>query len=96
MLRELAVLLYAITTGFTASGIAGNLYWVLVGQKENSVRPAYYATMVIAGPNVFLQKAAEARRKKDCAWVAFWLAAALCGYWSLAIGLLILSIALAL
>jgi len=96
MFRDVAVLLYAITTGFTASGIVGNLYRVVVGQKESSVRTAYYATMVIAGPNVFLQRAAEARRKKDCSWPAFWLAAAVCGYWSLAIGLLILSIALAL
>jgi transcriptional regulator of nitric oxide reductase len=97
MFRELAIFLYVVTAGFAASGITANLYRLLTQrQKESSTRTAYYASMVIAGPNVLFQKAAEARRAKDCSLLAFWMAAAICGYWSLAIGLLIVEIALAL
>jgi hypothetical protein len=97
MFRELAIFLYVITTGFAASGITANLYGLLTQrQKESSTRTAYYASMVIAGPNVLFQKAAEARRAEDCSLLTFWMAAAICGYWSLAIGLLIIEIVLAL
>jgi hypothetical protein len=96
MLRDLAVLLYAITTGFTASGIVSNVYWLVMGPNETSIPTAYYVALPIAGPNVFLQKIAEARRAQSCSHFAFWVVTALCGYWSLAIGLFILSIALAL
>lgn len=96
MSSELAVLLYAITTGFTASGIVSNIYRFVVGPDGGSTSTAYYVTLPIAGPNVFLQKIAEARRAKTCSQLAFWAVAVLCGYWSLVIGLFILSIALAL
>jgi hypothetical protein len=52
--------------------------------------------MIFAGPNVLFENAAKAWREKSCTAVAFWLAAALCGYWSLAIGLLVIQLGLAL
>jgi hypothetical protein len=97
MFRELAVFLYIVTAGFTASGIAANLYRLFAeGRKESSGRTAYLVSMVIAGPNVLFQKAAEARRGKECSILTFWMAAAICGYWSLAIGLFVLELALAI
>ena len=38
--------------------------------------------------------AARAWRSKDCSAVAFWLAAAISGYWSFALGLFVLQVAL--
>ena len=53
-------------------------------------------SLVIAGPSMLFENAAQAWRKKDCTWVTFWLAAAVAGYWSLALGLFIIQIALAI
>jgi hypothetical protein len=96
MVHETAVLLYAITTGFTCSGIVANLYRVLSrGDKDRFGRGVYLASMVIAGPNELLERAAKAWREKSCSWIAFWLAAAVAAYWGLAIGLFALEVALA-
>ena len=59
-------------------------------------RAAYVAVMIFAGPNVLFENAARAWREKSCSARAFWLAAAICGYWSLAIGLLFIQLGLAL
>jgi hypothetical protein len=96
MIHDIAVLLFAIAAGFTASGIVANLYRLLSdGRKEGLGRTVYYASLAIAGPNMLFEKAAKDRREKSCTWVAFWLAAAVAGYWSLALGLLIIQVALA-
>ena len=52
--------------------------------------------MVVAGPTVLFNNAAKSWREKSCSGVAFGLAAALAGYWSFAIGLLVVQVALAL
>lgn len=97
MFHSVAVLLFAITAGFTASGIVANIYRLTENAlKEKPSRSVYHISMVVAGPSVLLENAAKAWKEKSCTWVAFWLAAALAGYWSLAIGLLIIEMALAL
>jgi hypothetical protein len=97
MLHTMVVLLFAITTGFTASGIVSNLYRLIVGgRKEDFGRTVYYASMVVAGPSVLFENAAKAWREKSCSKLAFWLAAAVAGYWSLALGLFVIEVALAL
>ena len=96
MVHDTAVLLFAITAGFTASGIIANLYRLLSrDRKDIAGGSIYYASLIIAGPSVLFENAAQARRKKDCSWITFWLAAAVAGYWSLALGLLIIQIVLA-
>jgi hypothetical protein len=95
MLHELLVALFITTAGLTASGIVANLYRLAAG-KTDPTRALYLAVMVVAGPSVLLDNAAKARRKKECSHIAFWLAAALTLYWSLAIGLFVVSLALAL
>ena len=95
MLHELLVALFITTAGLTASGIVANLYRLASG-KTDPARAVYLAVMVVAGPSVLLDNAAKARRKKECSHIAFWLAAALTLYWSLAIGLFVVSVALAL
>jgi hypothetical protein len=97
MFHDIIVVLYAVTAGFTASGIVSNLYrLVTAGRKEGFGRTVYYSCMVLAGPTMLFENAAKARREKNCSTLAFWLAAAVAGYWSLALGLFILEFALAL
>src|SRR5215469_6806212 len=51
--RDMMVVLFATTAGFTVSGILSNLYRLLVGGKPSSSngRTIYLAVMVLAGPN---------------------------------------------
>ena len=97
MLHYFYVVLFAVAAGLTASGIVANIYR-LFGQKPEtlSARIGYLAVMAVAGPSVLFDNAARARRKKDCSVLAFWLAAAIAGYWSFALGLLVLSLAVAI
>ncbi|MFL5238658.1 MAG: DUF6949 family protein [Rhizomicrobium sp.] len=96
MFHETAVLLYAMTAGFTASGIIANLYRLAEEHRKRELsRTVYYASLVVAGPSMLFEKAVKSWRAKDCTWVAFWLAAAVAGYWSLALGMVILEVALA-
>jgi hypothetical protein len=96
-LRNLMIACFAIAAGFTASGISANLYRLLVKDAATSLgRAVYVAVMIFAGPNVLFESAARAWRKKSCSAVAFWLATALVGYWSLALGMLFIQVGLAL
>jgi len=97
MFRDVMVVLFAVTTGFTTSGIVSNAYQLVVGtRKEGALRTLYYVVMIVAGPSVLFESAAKARRAKSCSRVAFWLAAAVAGYWSFALGLFVLDFALAI
>ena len=97
MLHNVAVVLFAITAGFTASGIAANLYRLLAKKPESKAgKTVYFAVMVVAGPSVLFENAATKFRTKACSMVAFWLASAVAAYWSFAIGLFVLNVGLAL
>jgi predicted permease len=95
VLHELLVALFITTAGLTASGIVANVYRLIVGKTEPA-RALYLAVMVVAGPSVLFDNAARSRLKKECSHIAFWLAAALALYWSLAFGLFVVSLALVL
>ncbi|MDE1938046.1 MAG: hypothetical protein KGI68_03405 [Alphaproteobacteria bacterium] len=90
--------MFAVTAGFTASGITANLYRLVVAGKPQTKggKTAYFAVMVLAGPSVLFENAAKKVREKSCSKIAFGLAAAVAGYWSFAIGVFVLSISLAL
>jgi len=97
MLHEVAVALFAITAGFTASGIAANLYRLLAKKPESKGgKTVYFAVMVVAGPSVLFENAAKKFRTKACSMIAFWLAAMVSAYWSFVIGLFVLNISVAL
>jgi hypothetical protein len=97
MLHQLLVALFITTVGLTASGIVANLYRLLVGPaKQAGGRGLYLAVMVVAGASVLFDNAARARSKKECSHIAFWLAAAVALYWSLAIGIFVVAVGLAL
>jgi hypothetical protein len=96
--RDLVVVLFATTAGFTASGILANLYRLIAGSKPQSPngRTLYLALMVVAGPNVLLENAANSLKTKACSRLAFWLVVMVTAYWSFAIGLFVLNLSLAL
>ncbi len=97
MLRDLTVVVFAMLSGFTLSGIAANLYRLVPGKAAVAdVGTAHIAVMVVAGPNLLLERAANSRRAKACSRLAFWLASAVAGYWSFVLGLFALNLALAL
>ena len=95
MFHDLMVALFATTAGFAASGIISNIYKLLAKKPDSTPgRIVYLSVMTVAGPTVLFDNAARAWRSKDCSAVAFWLAAAISGYWSFALGLFVLQIAL--
>jgi hypothetical protein len=98
MYRDVMVALFATAAGFTASGITANIYRIFVKAKAESfpARIGYVAVMVAAGPSVLFENAARSWRKKDCSAVAFWLAAAVAGYWSFALGLFVIEVGLSI
>lgn len=96
-MHDVIVALFALAAGFTASGIVSSLYRLVAKKgRFSSDRILYVVVMIVAGPTVLFENAAKAWREKSCSVVAFWLAAALAGYWSLALGLLVIQVGLAL
>jgi len=97
MMHDVLVALFVMTAGLTASGVVANAYRLLVAKAEQTRgRALYLAVMVVAGPSVLFDNAARARRKKECSNIAFGLATAVSFYWSLAIGIFVVELALAL
>jgi F0F1-type ATP synthase membrane subunit c/vacuolar-type H+-ATPase subunit K len=97
LLKNILVLLFAIAAGLTVSGIVANLYRIVA--RKPQTRPetlAYYAIMVVAGPSVLIENATRSFRTKDCSPLAYGFAVALTGYWSFALGLLVLTLWLSL
>lgn len=93
---QFTVALFALTAGLTLSGIAANGYRLLVGRIELlRARTAYLIVLIVAGPSMILESAVGSFRAKKCSAVALWLAALVTAYWSFALGLFILCIALA-
>ena len=97
MLHSLLVAMFAVAAGFTASGIVANIYRLVAKKAEKPLeRIAYLAVMVVAGPTVLFDNAARSWRTKACSSMAFWLAAAISGYWSFALGLFVIQVGLAI
>ncbi len=96
MYKDILLIAFCTLAGFTASGILANLYRLVAKKPDTTVgRLGYVAVMVVAGPNVLFENAATSFRAKDCSSFAFWLAAAISGYWSFALGMFIVQIGMA-
>lgn len=92
-MHGLIVILFAIAIGFTASGITANAYRLIADKPESLPgRLVYAGVMVVAGPNVLFENAATSFKTKKCSSIAFWLATAVAGYWSFALGLFVLNL----
>jgi len=95
MYRDLMVVAFATLGGFAASGILANLYRLVARKPETLAgRVSYIAVMVVAGPNVLFENAANSFKAKDCSRFAFWLAASISAYWSFALGMILIQLAL--
>lgn len=85
-------LLFAVTGGLTLSGITANLYRILARKPATAPeRVLYLAIMTVAGPSVLFQNATRSFRTQACSSAAYAFAVAIASYWSLALGLVILS-----
>ena len=97
MFHDFLVVLFATAAGFTASGIVSNAYRLIVGKPANEGKlmfTAHVGVMVIAGPSVMFENAVKAIREKSCSQMTFWLSVAVSGYWSMAIGLIVLELSI--
>lgn len=92
-MHGLLIVLFAIAFGFTASGITANVYRLLAKKPETLKGKIVYAgVMVLAGPSVLFENAANSFKAKKCSGIAFWLASAVVGYWSFVLGLFVLNL----
>jgi len=90
------VFFFAFAAGLTLSGFVANLYRVLgLRHDTRGGRLVRNIVLVVAGPSVLFENAAQAARAGKCPLFHFWIAAAVSAYWCLALGLLVLNIALA-
>ena len=92
--RDLLVLLFAVTGGLTLSGIVANIYRLLARKPEGKTQTmVYYAVMALAGPSVLFENATKSYRKSACSRMAYGFAVAIAGYWAFILGVAILSAA---
>lgn len=96
-MKQFMLLLYIVAVGLTASGIIASLYR-LAGAKAQSAngKMVRNAIMVFAGPVVLLETAIRGLRNKKWQKHWVWFATAGVAYWSLALGMFVLQIALSL
>ena len=95
-MHSFTVLLFAIAAGATLSGIIANLYRLAASRQKSTLNTIVHcAVMVFAGPVVLAENSTKAFRKKSCSIAAWSLAMALSAYWSFAMGVLVLSVAIA-
>lgn len=90
---------FAVAAGFTASGIVANLYRLVcerAGIKPDSKwgRNSRWIVMVVAGPTVLFGTALRNMRAKQWKPAQFWVVTALVSYWSLALGLFVIDMAI--
>jgi hypothetical protein len=90
--RETLELLFAVAGGLTLSGIAANCYRILARKPISRAETlVYFAVMSVAGPSVLFNNATRSFRGKACSTAAYVFAVTVAGYWSFALGLVILT-----
>jgi hypothetical protein len=65
---------FAVTAGFTASGIIANIYRVCGFKAQNTTGRVFKAAvLVVAGPNVLFEKAICSLLQKEWKTITLWL-----------------------
>jgi uncharacterized protein DUF6949 len=101
-MHSLWLLAFSIASGFTASAIVANVYRICRAAKSGVKEEAFgeralrSAVLVFAGPSMLFDNAMRGFRGKTWHPVSFWLATAGVLYWSLALGLLVIEVAIRL
>ena len=99
-MHSLWLLFFSVASGFTASAIVANIYRIChaatARAKEEGLgeRTLRSAVLVFAGPSMLFDNAVKGFRGKTWHPVSFWLATAAVLYWSLALGLLVIEVAI--
>jgi hypothetical protein len=87
------ILLFAISSGLTLSGIVANLYRLMTAKpKGDNQSWVYYGVMIVAGPSVLFDNAARTFRKKECTAMALVFALGLAIYWAMVLGAILLDV----
>ena len=103
-MHGIALLLFLIAAGFTASAIIANIYRICQpvrvrpGMKSESIgeRSIRSAVMIFAGPSMLFDNAVRGFVAKKWHPISFWLVTGAVLYWSLALGLLVTEVAIRL
>jgi hypothetical protein len=94
-MNSLLLFLFATTAGFTASGIVASLYRIAgLGGKGTGNQVVRAIIMIVAGPTVLFETAMRGYIAKAWTPLFFWGVTAVVMYWSLALGLFVLQLAL--
>ena len=96
-MRGIWLMLFAIAAGFTASGIVANLYRIVGPKPDSRFGWSLRAlALSVAGPSVIFETAMRGYIAKEWRPLTFWLVTGAILYWSLALGLFVIEIAMAL
>lgn len=88
------LVLFAMAAGFTVSSIAANVYRLVAPAPiQNKGWLWRTAVMIFAGPNLCFDAAMKRRAAKTWSPPLFWCALAGVAYWSMALGLLVIDVA---
>lgn len=94
-MKDLWLVFFCIGAGFTLSGIVLSIYRLAkVNEQSRGGKIARIAVTAIAGPVILIESAAKGFIAKRWPPVFFWLATAGAAYWSLAIGLFVIDVAI--
>jgi hypothetical protein len=89
-MQSLTYFLILLTAGFTASGIAANLYRIGGFEPETTLGHFFrVVVLMFAGPSELFESAVAARIGREGTAVGFCLAIAGACYWSVLLGLIV-------
>ena len=92
-MKSFLIVMYAIASGLTLSGIVANVYRLLASEPKDATQNlVYYAVMVLGGPSVLFDNAARSFRKKECSGPGLAIALGLATWWAMILGVILLGI----
>jgi hypothetical protein len=92
-MKSFMLLMFAISSGLTLSGIVANLYRLVSAKpKGDNKNWVYYGVMTVAGPSVLFDNAARTFRRKECTAMALVFALGLAIYWAMVLGAILLDV----
>jgi hypothetical protein len=89
-MHSLVLFLLVLTSGFTASAIAANVYRISGFEPETT--PGHFVrvcVLMFAGPSEMFERAISARISREWSGVWFWLTISAICYWSLILGMVV-------
>lgn len=94
-MHGLLVVFFSVTAGFTASGIVASAYRIVVpSPKSDGQQVVRNVVLAVAGPTVFFGTATRLLLTKELSPSLFSLAIMALSYWSFALGLFVLNVAI--